>query len=102
VAAHVNQHARKLRPECCQRTAHSLARSGNILLQVAVGGERHAGAAAPLRGCHRRPAHGDARRHLRKPEIRPQPLARIELRLRNQRLAVVVLVPAQPCKSRRH
>jgi hypothetical protein len=98
VAAHVNQHASKLRPDRRERTAHALPRCGNVLLQVAVGGERHAGATAPLRGCHRRPAHGDARRHLRKPEIRAQPLARIELRLRDQRLPVAVLAPAQPCE----
>jgi hypothetical protein len=96
VAAHVNQHARKFRPDRRERTAHALARSGNVLLQVAVGGECHAGAATPLRRRHGRPAHGDARRHLRKPEIRTQPLARIELDLRDQRLAITVLAPPQP------
>ena len=94
MAAHIDQQTGIFRADRPQRPMHTLPRRHDTVGDVDTSARRRS--ALTLRRRIARPVRGHARRHLRAPQVGPQPLAGLELSGRDQRTAVLVLAPAQP------
>ena len=88
MAADIDEDAGQLRTYGPQGASHPLL-SGNHAVQHLDAGARRS-APPPRAGCGRVPTRGGPGCHLRKSEIGPEPLACVELRIRDQSFAVLV------------